>query len=153
MPDLDVRIEELEPMRVASFRAVGECPENDAWEKLKSWAGARGYLGNVEEHPIFGFNNPNPSPGRKEYGYEFWIRVPSDTESEGEFEIKDFPGGRYAVTTHDGLPNPEVWKRLWDWVQSSRYEWRKTNELEKAHDPTAPHDEMVFDLYLPIMDH
>jgi len=78
---LDVRIEELEPMRVASVRAVSESPEHDAWEKLESWADAKGYLGNVEEHPIFGFNNPNPSPDRKDYGYEFWLRVPPDTES------------------------------------------------------------------------
>ena len=151
MSDLDVRIEELEPMRVASVRAVSENPEHDAWKKLKSWADTKGYLGNVEEHPIFGFNNPSPSPDRKEYGYEFWLRVPPDTESEGEIEIEDFPGGLYAVTTHKGYPNPEVWMSLSNWVQSSSYEWRKTNELEKPHDPLASHDEMTFDLYLPIV--
>ena len=150
MSDLDVRIEELKPMRVASVRVVSESPEQDAWEKLKSWADAKGYLGNVEEYPVFGFNNPSPSPDRKEYGYEFWIRVPLDTESEGEIEIKDVPGGLYAVTTYKGLPNPEIWMRLWNWVQSSSYHWRKTNELEKPHDPLSPHDEMTFDLYLPI---
>ncbi len=105
MSDLDVRIEELEPMRVASVRAVSENPEHDAWEKLKSWADAKGYLENVEEHPIFGFNNPNP----------------------------------------------EVWMSLSNWVQSNSYEWRKTNELEKQHDPLGSHDEMTFDLYLPIV--
>jgi len=82
MSELKVRIEELEPMRVASVKVVSESPENDAWEKLRSWADARGYLGNVAEHPVFGFNNPNPSPDRKEYGYEFWLRVPPDTESQ-----------------------------------------------------------------------
>ena len=40
---------------------------------------------------------------------------------------------------------------LWNWVQSSSYEWRKTNEIEKAHDPLASHDEMTFDLYPPIV--
>ena len=38
MSDLDVRIEELEPMHVASFRVVSENPEQDAWKKLTLWA-------------------------------------------------------------------------------------------------------------------
>ena len=59
MSDLDVRIEKLESMRVASVRVVSESPEHDAWDKLKSWADTKGYLRNVQEHPIFGFNNPN----------------------------------------------------------------------------------------------
>ncbi len=151
MSDLDVRIEEMKPMRVASIKVVSENPEQDAWEKLKLWADARGYFGNIEEHPVFGFNNPNPSPDRKDYGYEFWIKVPTDTESDGEIQMKDFPGGLYAVVTHAGLPNPEVWVSLWNWVQSSSHEYRKTNELEKPHDPFASLDEMIFDLYLPIV--
>jgi Methyltransferase domain len=35
----------------------------------------RGLLKDPEQHPVFGFNNPNPSPDRKQYGYEFWMRV------------------------------------------------------------------------------
>jgi DNA gyrase inhibitor GyrI len=149
--NLDVRIEELEPMRIASVRVISESPEQDAWQKLKAWAGPKGYLEDPEEHPIFGFNNPNPSPDRRGYGYEFWIRVLPDEEPEGEIDIQDFVGGLYAVTTIKGLPNPEVWMSLWNWIQSSPYEWRKTNELERAHDPLAPQDEMMFDLYLPII--
>ncbi len=151
MPDLNVRIEELEPMRVAYVRIVSESPENDAWEKLKSWADAKGYLGDVRKHPVFGFNNPSPSPGRKDYGYECWIRVPRAAEAEGEIEMKDFPGGLYAVTTHTGFPNPDVWMNLWKWVQTSSHEWRKTHELEKPHNPMASHDEIIFDLFLPIV--
>ncbi len=151
MSALDVRIEKMEPMRVASVRVISENPEQDAWEKLKLWAEANEYLGNTEEHPVFGFNNPNPSQDQTDYGYEFWMRVPPNTESEGEIEMKDFPGGFYAVITHDGLPNPEVWMSLWNWVQSSSHEYRKTNELEKPHDPLASLDKMTFDLYLPIV--
>lgn len=64
-------------------------------------------------------------------------------------------GGLYAVTRCKlcGDPEgsvPEVWKRLWDWVQASGYEWRRTHELEKPVDPLAPEEELVLDLYLPI---
>ena len=152
MNALNVRIEKLEPMRVASVRVVSEHPETEAWDKLKGWAEPRGLLGNPRQHPVFGFNNPNPTTDRKEHGYEFWIRVGPEITSEGPVVVKEVVGGRFAVMTHRGYPNPQVWKQLWDWVQSSSYRWRKTHELERIHEPLAPEGEVVFDLYLPIED-
>jgi DNA gyrase inhibitor GyrI len=155
MPDLKPRIVTLESMRVATARAVGATPEREALQKIRAYTEARGLLDDLEKHPIFGFNSPPPSPTQKDYGYEFWIRVDSDTEPQGEIEIKDFPGGRYAVTTCKlmGDPQgtvPEVWKKLWEWVQSSSYTWRKTHELEKLKDPDVSEQDAVLDLYLPI---
>ena len=98
MTDLDVRIIHLDPMRVVSVQAISETPEADAWEKMRACCEHRGLLDDLEEHPVFGFNNPDPSPDRKEYGYEFWIRVAPDFEPEPEVEVKDFGGGLYAVT-------------------------------------------------------
>jgi DNA gyrase inhibitor GyrI len=142
-------------MRVASVRVVSETPERDAWEQIRAWAESKGLLSDLDANPVFGFNNPPPAEGRKEYGYEFWIRVDADTEVASELEAKDFPGGLYAVTRCRLHGDPEgnvleVWKRLWDWVGSSEYEWRRTHELEKPVDPLAPEEGLVLDLYLPI---
>jgi DNA gyrase inhibitor GyrI len=155
MSDLDVRIVRLEPMRVASVRAVSESPERDAWGKMQAWAGPRRLLDELEKHPVYGFNNPNPSPDRKDYGYEFWIRVDPYTEPEGEIEVKDFPGGAYAVTTCKLRGDPagnvsDVWMKLWEWVQASDHGWRRTHELEGHRDPRASEQDLVLDLYLPI---
>jgi DNA gyrase inhibitor GyrI len=155
MSAFDVRVVRLEPMRVAVARAHSETPERDAWETMRAWAEPRGLLRDVGEHPVFGFNNPNPSPGRKGYGYEFWVRVEPDLESEGDIEVKDFPGGLYAVTTcklhgDPGGSVPDMWMKLWEWVQSSKYKWRGTHELEKLRDPQASERDMVLDLCLPI---
>ena len=155
MVGIDVRIERLPPMRVTSFCCFSETPEQDAWAKLSAWADSRGLLVDLDRHPIFGFNNPNPSPSGGKYGYELWIRVDSDVESEGEAEVKNFEGGLYAVTTcrlHDDPSGtmPEVWHKLWEWVEESEYEWRPTHELEKARNPGAPGDQFLLDLYLPI---
>jgi DNA gyrase inhibitor GyrI len=155
--DLDVRIVRLNPMRVASWRAVSRTPERDAWQKLAAWAEPKGLLNNLEKHPVFGFNNPNPSPERPEYGYEFWIRIDAKNEPEGDIEVKEFPGGLYAVTTcqlqGDPLGNvPEIWMMLGEWVQSSDHKWRPTHELEKPQDPLASEDDMVLDLFLPITE-
>ncbi len=155
MADLKVEIVRLKPMRVATVGAISETPERDAWEKMRAWAESKGLLDDIQKHPVFGFNNPNPSPDRKEYGYEFWIRVEPEVQPKGEISLKDFPGGLYAVTTCKLHGDPEgnvmqVWKKLLEWVQSSNYKWRKTHELEKPHHPLAPEEDLVLDLYLPI---
>jgi hypothetical protein len=41
-------------------------------------------------------NNPNPSPGSPNYGYEFWMTVAGNTP-EGDITVKDFEGGLHAV--------------------------------------------------------
>lgn len=153
MPSLNVEIVSLEPMTVACARAFGESPENQAWEQLREWAEPKGLLDDLEEHPIFGFNNPSPTPDSNEYGYEFWIRVPPGEVAEGDIEVKEFPGGLYAVTSCrlTGEPNVlETWRLLWKWVQSSEYRWRETHELEKLMNPLAPEDEIELKLYLPV---
>jgi DNA gyrase inhibitor GyrI/DNA-binding HxlR family transcriptional regulator len=161
MQELDVRIVGLEPMRVASVRAVSETPERDAWAKMRAWAEPKGLLKDMEAHPVFGFNNPDPSPGSKEYGYEFWIRIGPEMEPEGDVEVKEFEGGLYAVTEcnlKEELESEffrkegylETWKRLTDWVTSSQYEWGKHPCLEKSHDPKATEDDLILDLYCPI---
>ena len=98
MNELAVRIVKLEPLHVASFHGFGPSPEHLAAQKLAAWAGPRGYLADLAQHRIFGFNNPNPSPGSPNYGYEFWMVVGAEVEAAGDMRILDFPGGLYAVT-------------------------------------------------------
>lgn len=161
MKEFEVRIERLEPMQVASARVISETPENDSWEKMRAWAEPKGLLEDLEKHPVFGFNNPNPSPGQKEYGYEFWIRVEPGVAPEGGITIEEFKGGLYAVTTcrlKEELESEffqkegylESWKKLVDWVDSSKYRQGKHQCLERAHDPNASAEDLILDLYCPI---
>jgi DNA-binding transcriptional ArsR family regulator len=164
--DLFVQVIELEPMRVASVRVFSESPENDAWEKLHAWAEPQGLLDDQINHPVFGFNNPNPSPGQKEYGYEFWIRVGAYFKGENEIEAKDYDGGLFAVTTckpwveiHSDFakehgPFLVSWKKLMDWViLSEKYEIDNSRQcLEKPHDQTVSFKDLVLDLYQPIKE-
>ena len=100
MEELEVQIVKLEPMRVASFYGFGAGPENEARDKLVAWAEPKGMLENPDEHRIFGFDNPIPSHGSPNYGYEFWITVDPDVEPEGDIRIVDFFGGLYAIADH-----------------------------------------------------
>jgi DNA gyrase inhibitor GyrI/DNA-binding transcriptional ArsR family regulator len=159
-----VQIVELPPMRVASFQVISKTPENDALLKLREWAEPLGLLNDLENHPVFGFNNPDPTPGKAEYGYEFWIRIGPEIAETERVSIKDFEGGLYAVTTcrlkeemdsaffkeKGFLPS---WKKLVDWVMNStEYEMEKRPCLERSHDPYATEDALILDLYTPIRE-
>ena len=157
VPDIDVRVVQLPPMRVVAVRAVSAQPERDAWARLKPWAEARGWLRDPTAHPVYGFNNPAPLPGWTAYGYELWIGAAPDTAPEENFEVKDFAGGCYAVTHCKLLGDPhgrvqDVWRALWESVQNGRYRWRYDQELERPVDPCARPEDMVLELYLPVED-
>ncbi len=161
MKKFEVKVIKLEPMLVATARAVSTTPERDAWQKLRSWAQPKGLLEDIYKHPVFGFNSPDPSPGQNKYGYEFWIRVDPNTKPSGDIEIKKFKGGLYAVTTcklKEELESEffkkegylESWKNIVDWVKASKYRMGKHQCLEKAHDPDASDENSTLDLYCPI---
>jgi DNA gyrase inhibitor GyrI len=152
MSELQVRIVRLEPMRMASAHGFGASPEEQAFEKIGAYAKGQGLdLGAVRS---FGFNNPDPSPSSPNYGYDVWITVGPDVEGEGEVEIKEFPGGLYAVARCKGVTNiGEVWRRLVTWCEDSHYRKAHHQWLEELLTPAdVPHDEYVFDLYLPVAE-
>ncbi|TFF91479.1 ArsR family transcriptional regulator [Candidatus Thorarchaeota archaeon] len=159
--ELDVEIVELEPMTVASVRAISKSPEEDAWKKMVSFAEPRGLLKNLKKHPVFGFNNPNPSEGSDEYGYEFWIRIDDSVELDDTVQRKEFKGGLYAVTRcnltkelqSDFLPEHgmlEGWALLQHWVKENDYRHGKHQWLEKSVNPTEVDEDHLLDLYMPI---
>jgi len=151
MPDNEVRVLILEPMRVASAYGFGEQPEYIAWDKILNWAKQQGFE-DLSKHRFFGFNNPNPSSGSPNYGYEQWITVGPDAQGSEEIEIKDFPGGLYAVMRSEGLENiTENWKKLVVWREDSDYQQGHHQWLEECFTPKAERlEDFVFDLYAPI---
>jgi AraC family transcriptional regulator len=153
--ELRVRIVELPPLRVASAHAYGSSPEHSAWEKLIAWANPKGLLEDPQAHRIFGFNNPDPSPGSPNYGYEFWIVVGPEVVPEGEIKIVDFAGGRYAVarceTRGDMEKIGETWQRLVVWREKSAHGPAYHQWLEEHLGYTDEADEeLILDLHMPI---
>ncbi len=156
MNDREFQIVRLPPMSVVSAHAVGASPESEAWDLLCAWAEPRGLLEESDLHAVFGFNNPNPEPGRQEYGYEYWMVVDESITDVAPLELKRFPGGLFAVTrcklfgdSHGSVR--EIWRSLYEKVQASgSHCWRDGQELEKLLNPGAPFDEVVLDLFLPV---
>lgn len=156
MNEENVRIVRLEPARVASVLGFGESPELEAIEKLSAWAKPKGYLEDLAEHRIFGFNNPSPSPGSPNYGYELWMVIGQDVAPEDEVEIKEFSGGLYAVK-HCVISGdayeviPATWRELVMWREDSPYKSGSHQWLEEHLQIGSGQSEAwALNLYLPI---
>jgi effector-binding domain-containing protein len=152
MSELKVRIVQMEPMRVAVAHGFGESPEGIASEKMLAFLASKGLT--FEDVRWFGFNNPNPSPGSPNYGYDVWATVGPEVEGEGDIVIREVPARLYAVTRFKDLNNiGEVWRQLVLWFEDSPYKqpphWHECLENLLVH-PHTPFEEYVFDLYLPI---
>lgn len=152
MGKFKVRVVELEPMRVASAHGYGQSPEEIAWDKILAYAERTGI--EVGQQRFFGFDNPNPSPGSPNYGYEQWMTVGPEFEGDDDIEIKAFAGGLYGVTRFKGLENiGRVWKQLVVWREDSKYQPSYRPCLEELLSPPGlPFEEMVFDLWIDIAD-
>jgi effector-binding domain-containing protein len=156
MRDLEVKIVQMEPMRVAAALGFGTNPETEAWDKIRAFGRSKGLLDDRASVRLFGFNNPSPTPGSPNYGYEQWMVVGPDVEAEGDIEIKEIPSRLYAVTQFKGLENiGRVWQGLVTWFEDSPYKkpahWHQCLE-ELLTSPDAPTEEWVFNLYLPIAE-
>lgn len=154
MSEIDVRIVDMGPMRVASVLGFGESPEPQSSQKMLAFMESKGLR--FSDVRWFGFNNPDPTPGSPNYGYETWITVGPEIEAEGEVVIKEIPTRRYAVTGFVGLENiGRVWQELVLWFEDSPYKkpphWHECLENLLVH-PDTPYDEYAFDLYLPIAE-
>lgn len=159
MPELDVRIVKLEPIRVASAYGFGPGPEPIAWEKLTAYMKETSLLNDGQEHRFFGFNNPDPSPGSPNYGYEQWVTVGPDAGPGKDVEIKEFGGGLYAVTRSNLAQITETWHKLFAWREQSGHPFGRHQWLEEALNfhPDKTVDEigpenLFFDLYMPITE-
>ena len=168
MNDIEVKIVTLEPMRVAIAHGFGASPESAAWQTITSFLKEQGLLDRLESLRFFGYNNPNPSPGSPNYGYDQWVTIDEDTEVTGEVKAYDFPGGKYAMTSFKGLSNiTTVWGKLVQWHEDGGYK-KPPNYQQCLEELTNPEvfimpegeldesesamEKLVFKLYLPMAE-
>jgi effector-binding domain-containing protein len=154
MNENDIRIIKLDPMRVVSVYAFSSSPEEVAYQKMYEFAKENELLVNRQLPPTFGFNNPNPSAGSPNYGYEVWLPVEINFEPKDNFSVIDFDGGLYAVMLCRGIQNiGEAWMAIAKWREGTKYLAGKHQWLEHLLSPLdVTPDQIVFDLYLPISE-
>jgi DNA gyrase inhibitor GyrI len=161
----NVKFVKLPGLQVASALGYGEQPETPAWQKLLSWMRAHQLLGNLANHRFFGFNNPNPSPGSPNYGYEQWGTVPDHVQADGDIKVFDFPGGFFATMECQLTNIGETWGELVNWQAGSKYRMAPGQCLEECLTPELLIDvsdgtpltienvgKTRFRLYLPLIE-
>ena len=156
MSERAVSIVNLPPMRVASALGFGTEPEHQASTMIHEFAKKAGIKLDFNKIRMYGFDNPSPSAGSPQYGYEFWLPVDDSVEAIDPIQIKQFAGGRFATTRFTGLSNiGRVWKELAAWVENSSYTFGsdfcqclEKNDTPFEQDP----EEWTFDLYLSISE-
>lgn len=137
MKTIAVQIIKLDNMRVASAWGFGTQPEDQAWKKMESWARPKGLLDDPAKARMFGFNNPNPSAGSPNYGYEFCLTIDETVQVEGDIRIKEIKAGKYALLTFDysdsdfGAAIGAAWKNLDSWVAENGYRHGSHQWLEE----------------------
>jgi len=152
---MEVKIEKLDPQRVAFVRHIGPYHECGwAWEKLCMRLGKEGLLGPDTTFIGLCHDDPDVTPAEK-IRYDACCTVDEDFEPRGDVGVTVIDGGDYARTTHFGPYDTvgETYSRLLgEWLPRSGRECRAIPCLEYyLTDPenTDPED-MVTDLYAPL---
>jgi AraC family transcriptional regulator len=152
---MEVRIENVQPMRVAFVRHVGPYDQvGRTWQKLCTWAGMRGLFGPNTQ--LFGISHDDPdvTPPDK-LRYDACIVVSDAVQPEGEVGVQEVAGGRYAVAMHRGPYSKfgETYAALLgQWLPARGHEPVSSPCLEfyrNNPNTTAPED-LLTDIYVPL---
>jgi len=152
---MDVRIENLQPMRVAFMRHVGPYNQvGETWGKFCAWAGPRRLLGPNTKFLAVCHDDPEVTPPDK-IRYDACIPVDASFQPEGEVGVQEIEGGDYAVVTHHGPYEKlsDSWAYLCgQWLPNSGRELRSSPGFEvylNSPQETAP-ENLLTDLHLPL---
>jgi AraC family transcriptional regulator len=152
---MEVKIQDIEPMRVAFVRHVGPYHQaGKAWEKLCTHLGKEGYLGPNCKFIGICYDDPEVTPAEK-IRYDACITVDENFVQEEEIAVQTIGGGEYAVTTHFGPYDnlSQTYSRFFrDWLINSDREISQDPCMEfYLNDPesTDPED-LLTDVCLPL---
>lgn len=152
---VDVRIETVDPMRVAFMRHVGPYDQvGPLWERFFIWAMQSGLLGPGFQMLGVPHDDPGVTPPEK-LRYHACITVDASFQAQGEVGVQQIRGGVYAVTTHIGpyAGLNEVYDTLIGrWLPAGGHEPGEGAAFEiyrNSPRDTAPAD-LITDVYVPL---
>lgn len=145
---MTMKTQQFEPSKLAYVRVTG--PYGQGYEepsgRLYQWAEMKGLAGNS---CIFIYHdNPEITPNDK-CRTDICLMVSEDTEVPSGIELKDFPGGQYAVmrqTITESSQYAKAWDDLMSKVIESGLETedRPCFELYHSYDQQTQHSDVSF---------
>ncbi len=156
-PAMNVESKTLPPLRVAAVRHVGAYNAiSEAFVRLGELAGKAGLLGRPGTQMIALYHDDPDAVPVAELRSDAAVTVPEDAAlPPGTTELR-IPGGTYASTTHVGPYTglSDAWAKLMGgWLPSSgcRIGEGPSFEIYRNTPMTAPPEELVTELYVPIV--
>ena len=152
---MNVKIKNIEPMRVAFLRHIGPYNEvEETWKDLVARLARDGCIGADSVFIGIPHDDPEVTPSRK-LRYDACATVDDHYVATGPIKVQTIPGGDYAVTTHCGPPGRigEAYARLFgQWLPRSGREVRSSPSfviaLNNPQHVEPPN--LLLDIYLPL---
>jgi len=148
-------IKEIAPLKVVYLRHTGPYSQVGAtWGRLMTWAGMRGLLGPQMRMLGIVYDDPDVTPSDK-VRYDAAVVVSQPVQPEGEFGVREVPGGTYAVFLHRG-PYQELGKTyqkiFGGWLPKSGREVRDADAFEEyLNSPmSARPEDLLTKIYVPV---
>lgn len=99
--DVDVQIKKRDGAHVAFVRHVGPYNEvGEAWKDLMKWGWSKMMFGKPETFALC-HDDPEVTPP-EQVRYDACMVVDEKTKPKGAVQMRDIPGGTYAVCVHEG---------------------------------------------------
>lgn len=153
--DMDIKIENWEPRKVAFVRHLGPYQEcGTAWDRLCTWAAPKGLLAGGPEMFGISYDDPETTPPEK-IRYDACLRVEDDIEPGEDIGLQEIAGGTYVVATHEGPYSDfnQTYSYLYaDYIPSTQWECRDAPCVEiYLNDPNStPPEDLVSLVCIPV---
>ena len=153
---MNVTIENLSPMRVATVHHIGPYSRiSEAFQRLGDVAGPAGLLGSPDATMLGIYYDDPETTAAAELQSDAGVAVPEGVTLPRGLAEKRLPAGRYAHFTHVGPYSQlgDVWARLMgEWLPRSGQRVGEGSgfEVYRNTPATAPPEELRTDLYLPL---
>lgn len=155
---MDVTIETLPALRLATIRHVGPYPEiGAAFHRLGRIAASAGLYAHVDPRMIALYHDDPEATAPAELRSDAALILRDDVALPAELTEATLPAGRYARVTHRGsyAGLGDAWARLMgEWLPKSGHRVGEGTSYEMyVNNPaTTAVDDLVTDLYVPVAD-
>ena len=135
-----IEVKELEKMTVAYIRHIGPYKGNEKlfeqlWNKIFSWAGSRGLMGNPDMKMLAMYHDDPNITDEQKLRMSVCLSVPDNTKVDGEVGKMQLDGGTYAVGRF--LVDATQFQQAWEWMYG---QWLPSSGYQ-------PDDKPCFELY------
>lgn len=118
----DVKLERIKVLNAICAYALSDSPEEDAKEKIMTYAKSKGLTEKTNLSRLFG-RNTYPTKNPEPHGYEFYLTHEKALEPEGDLEASQIPSGLYAVLKFKNLYKiAEAWAKILKWIETNPHE-------------------------------